>query len=200
LGFVNYVRRFIPNMAGLTKALIDLLHKGADYQWEEKQQVAFGGLKNGLILPPVLRIADPERPFEVMTDASDIAIGAILLHDFGDGLPPIVYKSQKLQSAERNYPCTRQRNAGDRATRSNHLAMLPNRSRRDCMNRSQIPTVPASAAGIPTRGRLGTPSPRGGGRGGKRGGRGGGGSGGGGGGGGDGDADEGTRAGAPAQH
>ncbi|GJP54029.1 hypothetical protein CLOM_g13138 [Closterium sp. NIES-68] len=41
--------------------------------------------------------------------------------------------------------CTRQRNAGDRAP-VQHLAMLPNRSRRDCMNRSQIPTVPASAA------------------------------------------------------
>ncbi|GJP42088.1 hypothetical protein CLOM_g1680 [Closterium sp. NIES-68] len=41
--------------------------------------------------------------------------------------------------------CTRQRNAGDRA-RVQDLAMLPDRSRRDCMNRSQIPTVPASTA------------------------------------------------------
>ncbi|GJP31599.1 hypothetical protein CLOM_g14244 [Closterium sp. NIES-68] len=41
LGFVNYVRRFIPNMAGLIGALANLFHKGTDYQWGEKQQAAF---------------------------------------------------------------------------------------------------------------------------------------------------------------
>ncbi|GJP31022.1 hypothetical protein CLOM_g7819 [Closterium sp. NIES-68] len=54
--------------------------------------------------PPVLRIADPERPFEVITDASDIAIGAELMQDFGNGLQPITYESRKMQSAEHNYP------------------------------------------------------------------------------------------------
>ncbi|GJP39243.1 hypothetical protein CLOM_g23634 [Closterium sp. NIES-68] len=54
--------------------------------------------------PPVLRIADPERPFEVITDASDIAIGAVLMQDFGNGLQPIAYESRKMQSAESNYP------------------------------------------------------------------------------------------------
>ncbi|GJP78989.1 hypothetical protein CLOP_g9246 [Closterium sp. NIES-67] len=54
--------------------------------------------------PPVLRIADPERPFEVITDASDIAIGAVLMQDFGNGLQPIAHESRKMQSVERNYP------------------------------------------------------------------------------------------------
>ncbi|GJP30377.1 hypothetical protein CLOM_g962, partial [Closterium sp. NIES-68] len=104
LGFVNYVRRFIPNMAGLTGPLTDLLQKGTFYEWGEKQQAAFEALKNLLMSPPVLRIADPERPFEVITDASDIAIGAVLMQDFGNGLQPITYESRKMQSAERNYP------------------------------------------------------------------------------------------------
>ncbi|GJP80063.1 hypothetical protein CLOP_g10298 [Closterium sp. NIES-67] len=104
LGFVNYVRRFIPNMAGLTGPLTDLLQKGNFYEWGEKQQAAFEALKNLLMSPPVLRIADPERPFEVITDASDIAIGAVLMQDFGNGLQPIAYESRKMQSAERNYP------------------------------------------------------------------------------------------------
>ncbi|GJP43629.1 hypothetical protein CLOM_g3070 [Closterium sp. NIES-68] len=104
LGFVNYVRRFIPNMAGLTGPLTDLLQKGAFYEWGEKQQVVFEALKNLLMSPPVLRFADPERPFEVITDASDIAIGAVLMQDFGNGLQPIAYESRKMQSAERNYP------------------------------------------------------------------------------------------------
>ncbi|GJP56485.1 hypothetical protein CLOM_g15552 [Closterium sp. NIES-68] len=104
LGFVNYVRRFIPNMAGLTGPLTDLLQKGTFYEWGEKQQAAFEALKFFLMSPPVLRIADPERPFEVITDASDIAIGAVLMQDFGNGLQPIAYESRKMQSAERNYP------------------------------------------------------------------------------------------------
>ncbi|GJP83955.1 hypothetical protein CLOP_g14054 [Closterium sp. NIES-67] len=53
--------------------------------------------------PPVLRIADPEWTFEVILDASDIAIGAVLMQDFGNGLQPIAYESRKMQSAERNY-------------------------------------------------------------------------------------------------
>ncbi|GJP57044.1 hypothetical protein CLOM_g16082, partial [Closterium sp. NIES-68] len=103
LGFVNYVRRFIPNMARLTGPLTDLLQKGNCYEWGEKQQAAFGALKNLLMSPPVLRIADPERPFEVIIDASDIAIGAVLMQGFGYGLQPIAYESRKMQSAGRNY-------------------------------------------------------------------------------------------------
>ncbi|GJP31016.1 hypothetical protein CLOM_g7813, partial [Closterium sp. NIES-68] len=104
LGFVDYVRRFIPNMAGLTGPLTDLLQKGTFYEWLEKQQAAFEALKSLLMSPPVLRIADPERPFEVITDASDIAIRAVLMQDFGNGLQPITYESRKMQSAEHNYP------------------------------------------------------------------------------------------------
>ncbi|GJP47805.1 hypothetical protein CLOM_g6977, partial [Closterium sp. NIES-68] len=42
-------------------------------------------------------------PFEVITDARDIAIGAVLMQDFGNGLQPIAYESRKMQSAECNY-------------------------------------------------------------------------------------------------
>ncbi|GJP62125.1 hypothetical protein CLOP_g19219 [Closterium sp. NIES-67] len=67
-------------------------------------QAVFDALKTLSMPPLVLRIADPERPFEVITDASDIAIGAVLMQDFGNGLQPIPYESRKMQSAERNYP------------------------------------------------------------------------------------------------
>ncbi|GJP82598.1 hypothetical protein CLOP_g12838, partial [Closterium sp. NIES-67] len=69
----------------------------------KKQQVAFDQLKIALTSPPVLRISDPDRPYEVITDASDIAIGAVLLQDFGNGLQPVAYESRKLQGVEKNY-------------------------------------------------------------------------------------------------
>ncbi|CAI7844332.1 unnamed protein product, partial [Closterium sp. NIES-53] len=94
LGFVNYVHRFVPDMARLTAPLTDLLRKGVAFTWGEKEHAAFSALKNVLCSSPVLRIADPHRPFEVVTDASDIA----------NGLQPITYESQKLHSSENNYP------------------------------------------------------------------------------------------------
>ncbi|CAI7820731.1 unnamed protein product [Closterium sp. NIES-53] len=96
LGFVNYVCRFVPDMAKLTAPSTDLLRKGVEYTKGEKEQAAFS--------PPVLRIADPHRLFELVTDASDIAVGAVLLQDFGNGLQPIAYESRKLHPPERNYP------------------------------------------------------------------------------------------------
>ncbi|CAI7899919.1 unnamed protein product [Closterium sp. NIES-54] len=104
LGFVNYVHRFVTDMARLTAPLKDLLRKGVTFTWGEKEHAAFYTLKNLLCSPPVLRIADPHRPFEVVTDASDIAIGAVLLLDFGNGLQPIAYESRKLHPPEKNYP------------------------------------------------------------------------------------------------
>ncbi|CAI7879111.1 unnamed protein product [Closterium sp. NIES-54] len=103
-GFVNYVRRFIPNMAGITSPLTDLLHKDNNFVWGEEAEVAFQELKNFLVSPPDSRIADPSKPFEFITDASDFAIRAVLLQDFGNGLQPIAYESRKLQLAEPNYP------------------------------------------------------------------------------------------------
>ncbi|CAI7881286.1 unnamed protein product [Closterium sp. NIES-53] len=104
LGFVNYVCRFVPNMAGVTKPLTDLLHKDTRFQWGEREQSAFDTLKNILSSPPVLRLADPSRPFEVITDASNFAVGAVLLQDFCEGLQPIAYESRKMQPPKRNYP------------------------------------------------------------------------------------------------
>ncbi|CAI7803563.1 unnamed protein product [Closterium sp. NIES-53] len=90
-------------MPGITGPLTDLLHKDRNFMWGEEAEAAFQELKNFLVSPPVLRIADPSRPFEVVTDASDFAIGAVLLQDFGNGLQLIAYESRKLQATERNF-------------------------------------------------------------------------------------------------
>ncbi|CAI5484152.1 unnamed protein product [Closterium sp. Yama58-4] len=56
--------------------------------------------------PPtnITELQNPSRPFEVVTDASDFTVGAVLLQDFGNGLQPIAYESRKMQPPERNYP------------------------------------------------------------------------------------------------
>ncbi|OMJ13512.1 Transposon Ty3-G Gag-Pol polyprotein [Smittium culicis] len=57
-----------------------------------------------LIESPVLQQPDPDKTFILSTDASSIAIGAVLEQaDAEENLKPIAYYSRKLQQAERNY-------------------------------------------------------------------------------------------------
>ncbi|CAI7842094.1 unnamed protein product [Closterium sp. NIES-54] len=74
LGFVNYVRRFIPNMAGITGPLTDLLHKDRHFVWGEEAEAAFQELKHFLVSPLVLRIADQSRPAVVRAVPAPCAI------------------------------------------------------------------------------------------------------------------------------
>ncbi|CAI5484601.1 unnamed protein product [Closterium sp. Yama58-4] len=104
LGFANYYHRFIQGYASIASPLTDLLRKGVEYVWGPAQQQAFEQMKQSLTSSPTLSYPDPTRPYVVVTDASDQAIGAVLLQDQGRGLQPIAYESRKLRGAELNYP------------------------------------------------------------------------------------------------
>lgn len=105
LGFANFYRTFIPNYASLTVPLTNLLRKKVPFHWGSQQQAAFETLKRAFLTEPILRYPDPARPFVVETDASDVAIGAVLLQAAEDGgvLFPCAYLSRKLTPSERNY-------------------------------------------------------------------------------------------------
>ena len=54
---------------------------------------------------PILAIAIQDRPFHVVCDASDFAIGCALMQYDTDGAERVVcYQSRQLQPAESNYP------------------------------------------------------------------------------------------------
>ncbi|GBN12599.1 Retrovirus-related Pol polyprotein from transposon 297 [Araneus ventricosus] len=72
-----------------------------------REQNACTTLKNYLISPPILSQADFTKPFLLWTDASNYALGAVLLQ--GPGLKgTIEYVSRLLNSDERNYSTTEQ--------------------------------------------------------------------------------------------
>ncbi|XP_076448667.1 uncharacterized protein LOC143285290 [Babylonia areolata] len=110
LGLSGYYRRFMPNFSTLAAPLSDLTKKGKpnQVQWTESCEKAFRTLKERLCCEPVVRLADPEAPFILRTDASNEGLGAVLLQE-GDGLwQPVHYASRKLTSAERNYATVEQ--------------------------------------------------------------------------------------------
>ena len=65
-------------------------------------------LKAALASSPVLRLPDFRRQFVISTDASDVALGAILEQVFGHGLQPVAFASRKLNNAESRYSAYKQ--------------------------------------------------------------------------------------------
>ena len=97
LGLANYYRRFMPAFSAIARPLTDLTHKNAAFKWDAECEAAFELLKQKLCSAPVLALPDPNHPFVVVTDASNLAIGGALMQDFGSGLQPIAYESRKLK-------------------------------------------------------------------------------------------------------
>ena len=103
LGLAGYYRRFIKDFSKKALPLTSLLKKDASFQWSDKQEQAFEELKDCLTEQPILQFPDFERPFNVTTDASNFAIGAVLSQgDYPKDLP-VAYASRCLNSAETNY-------------------------------------------------------------------------------------------------
>ncbi|KAI5316908.1 hypothetical protein L3X38_036615 [Prunus dulcis] len=65
-------------------------------EWEPPTKLAFDELKRALMEEPMLRLPDLNKPFEVHIDASDFAIGGVLMQDGH----PLAFKSRKLNDTE----------------------------------------------------------------------------------------------------
>ena len=107
LGHAGFYRRFIKDFSKIAKPLYKLLEKDAKFVWEEECQKSFEELKFYLTTAPIVRAPNWQLPFEVMCDASDLAIGAVL-GQREDGKPHVVYYASKtLNEAQRNYTTTK---------------------------------------------------------------------------------------------
>ena len=52
---------------------------------------------------PILQFPDPKLPYTVVTDASQIAVGGVLMQDHSEGLKPLVFLSRQLKPTEQRY-------------------------------------------------------------------------------------------------
>ena len=78
LGHAGFYRRFIKDFSKIAKPLCKLLAKEAIFEFDDACLEAFDTLKKALISAPVLQPPNWEQPFEVMCDASNFAVGAVL--------------------------------------------------------------------------------------------------------------------------
>ena len=104
LGAAGFYRKFVPRFSEIVEPLNNLLKNDAEFVWGEEQQQAFEQLKAELVSTRVLAHFDAKLPTVVTTDASGVAIGAVLSQLQTDGVErPVAYASRTLSSAERAY-------------------------------------------------------------------------------------------------
>ncbi|XP_048136592.1 uncharacterized protein LOC125315480 [Rhodamnia argentea] len=99
LGLANYYRRFIRAYSEIAVPLTDMLKKNRPWEWSAKCQTAFDRLKRAMVEEPVLVLPDHAKAYEVETDASDFAIGGVLMREGH----PVAFESRKLDDTERRY-------------------------------------------------------------------------------------------------
>ncbi|KAL4291230.1 hypothetical protein GQ457_14G015180 [Hibiscus cannabinus] len=106
LGHAGFYRRFIEDFSKITKPLCSLLEQGRQFEFNEDCTKAFNLLKQKLVSAPIVEPPDWTLPFELMCDASDYAVGAVLGQRKGKIFHPIYYASKTLNDAQVNNTTT----------------------------------------------------------------------------------------------
>ncbi|KAK7105840.1 hypothetical protein V1264_017168 [Littorina saxatilis] len=103
LGMVNYLGRFIPNLADILKPLNALLHKDTQWIWDSEQRQAFEQVKKSITDAPTLAFYELGRETVVCSDASSYGLGGVLYQVYEGELKPVAFCSRTLTSAECKY-------------------------------------------------------------------------------------------------
>ncbi|GJS17773.1 reverse transcriptase domain-containing protein [Tanacetum coccineum] len=101
-----FYRRFIKDFSKISRPMTHLLEKNTPFIFSEECIQAFQTLKKKLTEAPILIAPDWDQPFELMCDASDYAIGAVLGQRIEKHFRPIHYASKTMTEAESNYTTT----------------------------------------------------------------------------------------------
>src|SRR5712692_795468 len=102
LGFCNFYRQFIKDFGKITKPLMSLTGN-KEFQWGIPQQLAYEGLKEAVAVETVLFIPQDGGKFRLEADASNYAMGAVLLQYIDRKWRPVAFMSKSFNEVEQNY-------------------------------------------------------------------------------------------------
>ncbi|XP_055527166.1 uncharacterized protein K02A2.6-like [Wyeomyia smithii] len=103
IGLVNYLGKFIPDLATITFPLRQLTNKKQPFIWGREQQEAFVKLKDYMIRPTTLGYFDVNDRAQLVADASSVGLGAVLMQMNKQGARIIAYASKSLSDVEQRY-------------------------------------------------------------------------------------------------
>ncbi|XP_031101912.1 uncharacterized protein LOC116005814 [Ipomoea triloba] len=106
LGHAGFYRRFIKDFSKISNPLCRLLQKDVTFEFDDVCKNSFDALKDMLTSAPIIQSPNWDLPFELMCDASNYAVGAVLGQKVGRVSHVIYYASRTLDIAQSNYTTT----------------------------------------------------------------------------------------------
>ncbi|GKE37308.1 reverse transcriptase domain-containing protein, partial [Tanacetum coccineum] len=106
LGHTGFYRRFIQDFSKIARPMTHLLEKETPFVFSKECIEAFNILKKRLTEAPILVAPDWDLPFEIMCDASNYAVGAVLGQRKTKNFQPIHYASKTMTDAQAYYTTT----------------------------------------------------------------------------------------------
>nr|GEW07233.1 retrovirus-related Pol polyprotein from transposon 17.6 [Tanacetum cinerariifolium] len=107
LGHASFYRRFIKDFSKISRPMTHLLEKNAPFVFSNDCVQAFRTLKEKLTEASILIAPDWDQPFELMCDANDFVVGAVIGQIIKKHFRPIHYASKTMTEAETNYTTTK---------------------------------------------------------------------------------------------
>ena len=99
LGNAGFYRRFIRDFSKIATPLGRLLEKDTKFNFDESCQNSFEDIKSRLVEAPIMAKLDWNREFEIMVDASDFAMVALLGQKAEKMFKAIYYASKTFHEA-----------------------------------------------------------------------------------------------------
>ena len=106
LGHAHFYRRFIRDFSKITRPLCRLFEKDAKFNFDAACQSSFEEIKSRLVEAPIMAKPDWNNEFQIMCDASDYAMGAVLGQKTDKMFKAIYYASKTFSEAQENYSTT----------------------------------------------------------------------------------------------
>ena len=106
LGLVSFSSQFLPDFATTAEPLRRLTRQGTKWHWGREENNAFEALKKQLAEASMMAFYDKEAPTEVVTDASPVGLGAILVQEKQGVKRAVAFASRSLSDVERRYSQT----------------------------------------------------------------------------------------------
>ncbi len=107
LGLGNYYKWFIKSYCVIKAPRQELLKKSVHFRWGDEEEQTFINLKDTLCKAPVLAYPNPDVLYIIDTDASNLAIGAVLLQVQDGEEKVIMYGSKAFSLSQRRWCLTR---------------------------------------------------------------------------------------------
>ncbi|GJV06672.1 reverse transcriptase domain-containing protein [Tanacetum coccineum] len=103
LGHAGFYRHFIKDFSKIARPLTKLLEKETPFEFNDECHKALNSLKEKLTCTPVIMSPNWNLLFELMFDASEFAVRAVLGQKDGKHFNPIYFVSKTLNAAQQKH-------------------------------------------------------------------------------------------------